>query len=105
MYLYVFFTTQVFDPATGQIDSSLFPHNVAYRIPATFLSPQQQQFSPSPQIVSLEQLQQHQQLQHQQLQQQQQQPVYQRPLQVPTTRSPLQYPQFSQQVNYKNAID
>lgn len=106
----IYETQLVFDPATGQIDSSLFPHNVAYRIPATFISPQQQPFSPSPQIFSLEQLQQHQhqhqhqqQQQHQQqhqFQQQQQQPVYQRPLQVPTTRSPLQFPQFSQQVGF-----
>lgn len=30
----IYETQLVFDPATGQIDSSLFPHNVAYRIPA-----------------------------------------------------------------------
>lgn len=84
----IYETQLVFDPQTGQIDSSLFPQNVAYRIPASFVQQQQQQpFHPSPQIVTLEQL-----------QQQQSQPIYQRPLQVPTTRSPLQFPQFSQQV-------
>lgn len=92
----IYETQLVFDPQTGQIDSSLFPQNVAYRIPASFVTPQhqhqQQQFNPSPQIVTLEQLQQ---------QQQQNQQVYQRPLQQPTTRSPLQFPQFSQQVNFK----
>lgn len=87
----IYETQLVFDPTTGQIDSSLFPQNVAYRIPASFVSAQQQPFNPSPQIVTLEQLQQ---------QQQQNQPVYQRPLQVPTTRSPLQFPQFSQQVKF-----
>lgn len=83
----IYETQLVFDPATGQIDSSLFPQNVAYRIPATFVPQQQQPFNPSPQIVTLEQL-----------QQQQNQQVYQRPLQIPTTRASLQFPQFSQQV-------
>lgn len=82
----IYETQLVFDPQTGQIDSSLFPQNVGYRIPGTFASSQQQPFNPSPQVVTLEQL------------QQQNQPVYQRPLQAPTTRSPLQLPQFSQQV-------
>lgn len=79
----IYETQLVFDPQTGQIDSSLFPQNVAYRVPATYVSSHQQPFNP--QIVTLEQL------------QQQNQPVYQRPLQTPTTRSPL-LPQFSQQV-------
>lgn len=82
----IYETQLVFDPQTGQIDSTLFPQNVAYRIPATYISSHQQAFNPSPQVITLEQL------------QQQNHPVYQRPLQVPTTRSPLQQPQFSQQV-------
>lgn len=73
----IYETQLVFDPATGQIDSSLFPQlpqpNVAYRIQSSFAPQQQSQFQPSPQIVSLEQLQQ---------QQQNAQPIYQRPLQV-----------------------
>lgn len=78
----IYDTQLVFDPSTGQIDSSLFPQNIAYRIPASLVSPQQQTFDPSPQIVPIDQ------------------PVYQRPLQVniPTTRSSLPFPQFSQQV-------
>ncbi|XP_055306528.1 uncharacterized protein LOC129570832, partial [Sitodiplosis mosellana] len=82
----IYETQLVFDPRTGQIDSSLFPQNVAYRIPAAYVPSQQQPFNPSPQVVTIEQL------------QQQNQPVYQRPLQPPTTRSPLQLQQFSQQV-------
>lgn len=85
----IYETQLVFDPQTGQIDSSLFPQNVAYRIPAAFVQ-QQQPFHPSPQIVTLEQL--------QQQQQQSSQPIYQRPVQVPSTRTPLTFPQFSQQV-------
>lgn len=77
----IYETQLVFDPQTGQIDSSLFPQNVAYRIPAAYVSAQQQAFSPSPQVVTLEQIQQ------QNL--------------ASTTRSPLQLPQFSQQVNIK----
>lgn len=78
----IYETQLVFDPSTGQIDSSLFPQNIAYRIPASLASAQQQMFNPSPQIVSIDQA------------------VYQRPIQlpIPTTRSPLQFPQFSQQV-------
>lgn len=93
----IYETQLVFDPATGQIDSSLFPHqpNVAYRIQSPFGQQQQQSpFHPSPQVVTLEQLQ----------QQQNPQPIYQRPLQVPSvpsTRSPIQFPQFSQQIYHK----
>lgn len=78
----IYETQLVFDPSSGQIDSSLIPQNIAYRIPASFASPQQHMFNPSPQIVPIDQ------------------PVYQRPLQVsiPTTRSSLPFPQFSQQV-------
>lgn len=91
----IYETQLVFDPSNGQIDTSLLPQNVAYRIPAAFVSQHQHQhqhqhqpFHPSPQIVTLEQL------------QQQTQSVYQRPLAAPTTRSPLQFPQFSQQVSF-----
>lgn len=83
----IYETQLVFDPTNGQIDPSLLPQNVAYRIPTSFV-PQHQPFHPSPQIVTLEQL------------QQQTQSVYQRPHTAPTTRSPLQFPHFSQQVSW-----
>lgn len=89
----IYETQLVFDPQTGQIDSSLFPQNVAYRIPAAYVSSQQSPFNPSPQALTLEQL------------QQQNHESYHRPLQPPTTRVPLQLPQFSQQVTIvKNLI-
>lgn len=82
----IYETQLVFDPQTGQIDSSLFPQNVAYRIPAAYVSSQQSPINPSTQVLTLEQL------------QQQNHASYQRPLQPPATRAPLQLPQFSQQV-------
>lgn len=85
----IYETQLVFDPSNGQIDPSLIPQNIAYRIPTNYVPQHHQPFHPSPQIVTLEQLQQ---------QQQQTQSVYQRPLTQPTTRNPLQFPQFSQQV-------
>lgn len=80
----IYETQLVFDPSTGQIDSSLFPQNVAYSIPTNLISTQHQPYHSSTQIVSLEQL------------QQQNQPLHQR--QASTPRSPLQLQQFSQQV-------
>lgn len=82
----IYETQLVFDPQTGQIDSSLFPQNVGYRLPAAYVSSQQSSFNPSPQVLTLEQL------------QQQNHASYQRPLQPPTTRAPFQLPHFSQQV-------
>ncbi|XP_031619459.1 uncharacterized protein LOC116338388 isoform X2 [Contarinia nasturtii] len=87
----IYETKLVFDPTTGQIESSLFPQNVAYRIPATYVSTQQPQFHSSSQIT-LEQL------------QQQNQPVFQRHLQASASRAPLQLPQFSQQLNVNNYV-
>lgn len=98
----------VFDPSTGQ---SLFPqlNHVAQQLQANRVQPTfvpQQAFHPSPQIITLEQLQQQNALREQQnalaIQQQAAQPLYQRAQQQSTQRAPLQFPQFNQQIYHKD---
>lgn len=105
----IYETQLVFDPSTGQ---SLFPHINEVpqqqlnnnRIQPAFVP--QQAFHASPQIVTLEQLQQqnalHQQQQNTLQQQQNAQPLYQRAHQQSTQRAPLQFPQFNQQIYHKD---
>lgn len=98
----------VFDPSTGQ---SLFPqlHHVPQQLNTNRIQPTfgpQQGFHPSPQIVTLEQLQQQNALREQQnalaIQQQAGQPLYQRAQQQSTQRAPVQFPQFNQQIYHKD---
>lgn len=121
----IYETQLVFDPASGQYDASLFPQlqqlqnspfQLAQRLQPTFVP--QQGFHPSPQILTIEQLQQQQlqqqQQQHQHLQQHQQQQHLQQqqssqtqqqrliPQSPSAQRSPLQFPQFSQQIYHKD---
>lgn len=79
----IYQTQLVFDPTTGQYSQSLVPQNAGL---SSFIHP----FEPSPSApVTLEQL-------------QNRQPVsYQRPQIAATTRSPLQFPQFNQQIYHK----
>lgn len=86
----------VFDPSTGQYDSALYQQlpqsdgdfSLNHRIQPYVHQPEFNQ--PQHQLFNLEQL-----------QQQNAQPLYHRPS-APPTRSPLQYPQFSQQVYQKD---
>lgn len=78
----IYQTQLVFDPTTGQYAQSLVPQSgfhSSYSHSSQFEQPQQ---------VTLEQL-------------QNRQPVYQRPQIPDSTRSPLQFPQFNQQVYQK----
>lgn len=80
----IYQTQLVFDPTTGQYAQSLVPQNGI----SSFFSQGSNQFEPSPSVVTLEQL-------------QNRQPVYQRPQIPASTRSPLSFPQFNQQVYQK----
>lgn len=85
----------VFDPSTGQ---TLFPqlNHVPQQLNANRIQPTyvpQQPFIPSPQIITLEQLQQQNNLRAQQQQLHQSQS---------TQRAPVQFPQFNQQVYHKD---
>lgn len=89
----IYQTQLVFDPTTGQYEQSLVPQQGGYQFlhhPNQFEQPQQHhhQQQQQQQVVTLEQL-------------QNRQPTYQRP-QIQSTRSPLQFPQFSQQVYQKD---
>lgn len=90
----IYQTQLVFDPSTGQYESSLVPQggiqgDAGFQRVHPSYHHQQQYEQPQQQVVSLEQL-----------QQQNHQPLYQRP-QIQSTRAPLQFPQFSQQVYQK----
>lgn len=84
----------VFDPSTGQYDSALYQQlpqsdgdfSLNHRIQPYVHQPE---FNQPHQLFNLEQL-----------QQQSAQPLYHRPS-APPTRSPLQFPQFSQQIYQK----
>jgi hypothetical protein len=81
----IYQTQLVFDPTTGQYAQSLVPQNGVHH-PSQYL--RTNQFEQPQQVVTLEQL-------------QNRPSVYQRP-QIPSTpRSPLQFPQFNQQVYQK----
>lgn len=97
----------VFDPSTGQ---TLFPqlNHVPHQLNANRIQPTyvpQQAFVPSPQIITIEQLQQQNALREQQQNalaaQQQAQPLYQR-AQQSAQRAPAQFPQFNQQIYHKD---
>lgn len=81
----IYQTQLVYDPTTGQYAQSLVPQS---GLSSFFQSTSGNQFEPSQSGVTLEQL-------------QNRQPVYQRPQIPASTRSPLAFPQFNQQVYQK----